>query len=73
MHGNSPGYEEARGGQVGLLLGEKGLVENAERRTGDVGKVAIPKGEGLRGGEGGDGGDWEGVLGMRISYLPRSP
>ena len=51
MHGNSPGYEEAREGQLGVILGGKGLVENAQRRTRDVGEVAIHKGEEL--GEGG--------------------
>ena len=44
MHGNSPGYEVARVGQVGVTLCEKKAVENAGCGTRDVGEVAIHKG-----------------------------
>ena len=77
MHSsNSPGYEKARVGREGVTLDEKRRPKKAGRWTRDAGKVAIPKGGGLKGG-GGKGEEGRGggrlLLGMRISYLPRSP
>ena len=71
---NSPGCEKARVGREGVTLDEKMWPKKAERGSRDAGKVAIPKGEGLGGGRGGREGRRGGLLlGMRISYLLRSP